>query len=514
MREDSGVGEVILEVKNITKTFPGVKALDKVNFTLEKGTVHALVGENGAGKSTLMMILGGVYAQDSGDILLEGKPVHFESAYEANQKGISVVYQELSLVPNLSVAENIFAHRQPTRGFNLINWDALRKKTTEILAKFELEDINPSMLVGDLTMAKRQVVEILKAMSVNPKILIFDEPTSSLTDIETNELFENIRILQKEGISIIYISHHLQEIFQIADTVSILRDGKHVCDADVKEVDENFLISNMVGRQIGNMYGDRESSEKIGKTIFEVRKLSRSPDFEDVSFHIRQGEIVGFSGLVGAGRTELGRAIFGAEPAASGSILLDGKQLTLRHTKHAIQAGIGYLTEDRKEHGLYVSFDIKSNLVSNHLKDFSSVQGFLKRKRIEDFAQRQVKDFNIITPSISQLLNNLSGGNQQKVLVASWFGISPKILIVDEPTRGVDVGAKNDIYKLLRSLASEGVGIMLISSDLPEIIGISDRIYVMREGNIVGEVHKKDATEESIIGLATGIHRGEEELHT
>ena len=508
------MAEVILEVRNITKTFPGVKALDEVNFTLEKGTVHALVGENGAGKSTLMMILGGVYNQDSGDILLEGTPVRFESAYEANRKGISVVYQELSLVSTLSVAENIFANRQPTRGFNLINWDILHKRTTEILSRFELEDISPRTLAGDLTMAKRQVVEILKAMSVNPRILIFDEPTSSLTDIETKELFQNIRILQNEGISIIYISHHLQEIFEIADTVTILRDGKHVCDADVATIDEDFLISNMVGRQIGNMYGEREPSETVGNTFFEVKNLSRDPDFEDVNFHIRQGEIVGFSGLIGAGRTELGRAVFGAEPADSGSILLDGKELTLRDTKQAIQAGIGYLTEDRKEQGLYLTFDIKSNLVSNHLKEFSSVQGFLKRKQIENFAEKQVKEFNIITPGISQLLNNLSGGNQQKVLVACWFGIGPKILIVDEPTRGVDVGAKSDIYKLLRKLASEGVGIMLISSDLPEIIGISDRVYVMREGKIVGELEKKDATEERIISLAAGIHSGEKELNT
>jgi ABC-type sugar transport system ATPase subunit len=315
--------------------------------------------------------------------------------------------------------------------------------------------------------------------------------------------------LQKEGISIIYISHHLQEIFEIADTVTILRDGKNVCDADVAKVDEDFLISNMVGRQIGNMYGERKSSEKIGKTIFEVKNLSRGSDFKNVSFNIRQGEIVGFSGLVGAGRTELGRAVFGAEPADSGSILIEGEHLTLRDTKQAIQAGIGYLTEDRKDHGLYITFDIKSNLVSNHLKDFSSGRGFLKRKKVEHFAQKQVKEFNIITPGISQLINNLSGGNQQKVLVACWFGIGPKILIVDEPTRGVDVGAKNDIYKLLRRLASEGVGIMLISSDLPEIIGISDRVYVMREGEIVGELEKKDSTEEKIISLATGIHSGE-----
>ena len=506
------MAEVILEVRNITKTFPGVTALDDVNFALRKGTVHALVGENGAGKSTLMMILGGVYSQDSGDIVLNGSTVRFSSAFEANQKGISVVYQELSLVPNLSVAENIFAHLQPTWAINLINWDALYKQTTEILRRFELDDINPRTPVGDLSMAKRQVVEILKAMAVNPKILVLDEPTSSLTDIETKELFRNIRRLQNEGISIIYISHHLQEIFEIADTVTVLRDGKHVCDSNVNEIDEDFLISNMVGRQIDNMYGERSQSEEIGIPYFEVKNLSRVPDFQDVSFYIRKGEIVGFSGLVGAGRTELGRAIFGAESADSGTIVLNGENLRIRNTRQAIQDGIGYLSEDRKEHGLFVPFDIKSNLVSNHLKDFSPRRGFLRRKKMDAFAEKQVKDFNIITPGITQMLKNLSGGNQQKVLVAEWFGIGPKLLIVDEPTRGVDVGAKSDIYTLLRGLAAKGVGIMLISSDLPEIIGLSDRVYVMREGRVVGEVEKRDAKEERIISLATGIHGDDKEL--
>ena len=499
------VARNILEVRGVTKTFPGVKALDEVDFSLEEGTVHALVGENGAGKSTLMMILGGVYQPDSGEILLEGQPVSFGSAYEANLQGISVVYQELSLVPNLSVAENIFAHRQPVGALNLINWDRLHAMTRELLQRFELAHIGPRMLVQHLTMASRQVVEILKAMSANPKILILDEPTSSLTEIETRDLFNNIRKLKAAGISLIYISHHLSEIFEIADTVTVFRDGRHICDARVSEIDEDFLISHMVGRKIGNIYGVREPDQRIGGVLFEARGLSRKDEFGDVSFRVNEGEIVGFSGLVGAGRTELGRAIFGAEPPESGQMVLRGRKLSIRDTQQAIKAGIGYLTEDRKEQGLFLSFNVKENLVANHLGDFSSRWGILMRKPLEDFARSSVETFKIITPSIHQVLNNLSGGNQQKVLVAAWFGVKPELLIVDEPTRGVDVGAKNDIYKLLRSFAAQGVGIVLISSDLPEIIGMSDRVYVMRGGRVVGEAAGKDLSEETIISLATGV---------
>jgi ABC-type sugar transport system ATPase subunit len=510
-REGHQVHTTILEVKNITKTFLSVKALDRVNFQLEKGTVHALVGENGAGKSTLMMILGGVYKPDAGDIILEGESVSFESAYEANMKGISVVYQELSLVPHLSIAENIFAHRQPVKAFNLINWTQLQMQTRELLKKFELEHLNPRTLVSHLTIAKRQVVEILKAMSVHPKILILDEPTSSLTEVETKELFQNIRKLKQEGISIIYISHHLPEIFEIADTITVLRDGRHICDANVAEIDEDFLISNMVGRKIGNIYGQRDPGSSIGEVLFEAKNLTKAGDFEEISFSVRKGEIVGFSGLVGAGRTELGRTIFGAETVTSGEMVLHGETINITDTKHAIELGIGYLTEDRKEQGLYLEFELQDNLVANHLQDFSSNQGFLKPKEIEAFANKSVDNFNIVTPGVRQIVHNLSGGNQQKVLIAAWFGIEPQLLIVDEPTRGVDVGAKNDIYKLLRSFAAKGVGIMLISSDLPEIIGMCDRVYVMRAGRVVGELDQTQLTEEAVISLATGIYENGEE---
>jgi ABC-type sugar transport system ATPase subunit len=343
-------------------------------------------------------------------------------------------------------------------------------------------------------------------MSVDPKILILDEPTSSLTEVEARELFENIRTLKARGISIIYISHHLQEIFEIADTVTILRDGRRVCDARVCDIDEDFLVTNMVGRKISNMYGEPPAGRVIGETVFEARGLSRRGDFAGVDFRVRAGEIVGFAGLVGSGRTELSRAIFGAEPPDAGEMFLRGRKVSLRSPRHAIRAGIGYLTEDRKAHGLFLDFTIRDNVVANHLADFSgSLLGFLRGGRMEDFARGRIRDFSIVARGPSQVVNNLSGGNQQKVLLSTWFGIKPGFLIADEPTRGVDVGAKSDIYRLLRTLAAQGIAIMLISSDLSEIIGISDRVYVMRDGAIVGELPRERATEESIISLATGL---------
>jgi ABC-type sugar transport system ATPase subunit len=497
----------ILEVKKLVKTFPGVRALDGVDFTLKRGSVHAIVGENGAGKSTLMMTLGGVYQPDSGEILFEGQPVVLESPHEANKKGISVVYQELSLVTNLSIAENIFVNRQPVKRGRLIKWDKLHQNTFDLMKRFSMENLSPSQLVGSLSLAERQVVEILKAMSHEPKVLILDEPTSSLTEQETKELFKNIKLLKEDGISIIYITHHLKELFEIADEVTVLRDGKYVCNSPVSDIDEDYLVTNMVGRAISNMYGIRESNQKIGDTYFQVEKLSQYRHFNDVSFHIRKGEIVGFAGLVGAGRTELGRAIFGAEHYHSGRIVLDGTPLTVKTTKKAIASGIGYLSEDRKNHGLFLNSEINNNIVSSHLSDFSSDYGFLKNERIDAFAREKVEEFNIVTPSIYQRVENLSGGNQQKVLVSMWFGISPRLLIVDEPTRGVDVGAKSEIYKLIRRLASTGVGVMVISSDLSEIIGLCDRVYIMRQGSIAGEVENDDITEENIIGLATGVYK-------
>lgn len=494
----------ILQAKGIVKTFPGVRALSCVDLNVRKGEVHALVGENGAGKSTLMLTLGGVYRPDEGEIFIEGEKVHFNSPQDANLQGISVVYQELSLVPNLSVAENIFANRQPTNAINFIQTKQLYQQTREMLSMFGIDYIRPETLVKDLSIANQQVVEILKAMSFDPKVLILDEPTSSLTEVEVKQLFKNIRTLKNKGISFIYISHHLHEIFEIADTVTVLRDGEFVCEADIREIDEDFLVTKMVGRKIENIYGRRAEDAVMGDVLFEARNLSRAGVFENIDFKVRRGEIVGFAGLVGAGRTEVGRAVFGAEPAETGEIFLDGRKLAIRNSMEAIQNGIGYMSEDRKTQGLYLDFSVKNNLIANHLKDFSR-NGFIREKLVEENGHACVDSFCVVTPGVDQRVGNLSGGNQQKVLLGAWFGIKPRLLIVDEPTRGVDVGAKSDIYQLLRDLAKTGVGIVMISSDLPEVLGVSDRIIVMREGKIAGELSRDAATEENVIALAAGV---------
>lgn len=500
------MSDYMLEAKDIVKTFPGVKALDCVNLKVKKGKVHALVGENGAGKSTLMLTLGGIHKPNAGEIFIDGEKVSFDSPHDANNKGISIVYQELSLVPNLSVAENIFANRQPIKNMNMIDWKELKRKTKEMLLLFDIDYIDPLTLVKELSIADQQIVEILKAMSFNPKVLILDEPTSSLTDIETKQLFKNIERLKKRGITFIYISHHLQEIFEIADTVTIMRDGQYICDADVKEIDEDFLITKMVGRKIENIYGKRDKKDKVGNVLFEGKNLSRKGSFNNINFEVNKGEILGFAGLVGAGRSEVFLSIFGVDSLDSGKIYLEGKEISIKNPQDAISKGVGYLTEDRKNMGLYLDFSIKDNLITNHLKDFTKGI-FVDNNKVDNFADKCINEFGVATPSADQLTGNLSGGNQQKVLLASWFGIKPKVLIVDEPTRGVDVGAKSDIYTLLRKLAKTGVGIIVISSDLPEVIGVCDRIMVMKEGEIAGEVLKKDANEQNVIALATGVNK-------
>ena len=497
------MAESILEARGITKLFPGVCALNNVDLRVRQGEVHAVVGENGAGKSTLMLILGGIYRPDRGEIFVDGQKVHFDSAHDANQKGIGVVFQELSLAQNLSVAENIFANRQPVRALNMIDQKKLYRQAEEMLALANADNIKPDMLVKDLSVANQQIVEILKAMSFNPKVLILDEPTSSLTGTEVKQLFKNIRRLKEQGVAIIYISHHLQELFEIADTVTILRDGAHVFTGPLGEVDEETIITKMVGRKIENIYGRRNENDKVGAKLFEVNDLNRNGVFQNINFHINSGEIIGFAGLVGAGRTELGRAIFGAEPPDSGSIFMDGRELRIRNSSQAIVCHIGYMTEDRKAQGLFLNFSLTVNLIANRLRDFSS-WGFIKRKSLEENANAAVKDFRIVTPGINQIVNNLSGGNQQKVLLSAWFGIKPRLLIVDEPTRGVDVGARSEIYELLRELAKTGIAVMVISSDLPEILGISDRIYVMKDGCISGELSREEATEDKVLTLALG----------
>lgn len=494
----------LLEARDIVKSFPGVKALDGVNLKIRPGEVHALVGENGAGKSTLMLTLGGIYQPESGTILLKGQPVEIGSAAEAQKLGIGVVYQELSVVPNLSIAENIFFNRQPTNSLGFVNSKKLNQMTKEMLSLFQMEQLPPQLLLKHLAPGNRQVIEILKVMSYQPKVLILDEPTSSLTEAEVKELFANIRLLKSQGIAFIYISHHLHEIFEIADRVTVLRDGKYICEALVKEIDEEFLVTKMVGRKLENIYGQRPVLEIPRETVFAVSNLTRKNVFKNITFNIGRGEIVGMAGLIGAGRTEIARTIFGADGANyQGEITLEEEVLHPKNPKEAIAAGIGYMSEDRKNQGLYIRASIKANLISNRLKSFSK-RGFLSEKKILQRARKDIEEFSIATPSPEQLVGRLSGGNQQKVLLATWIGIKPKLLIVDEPTRGVDIGAKSEIYTLLRKLAAQGVAILMISSDLPEILGLSDRIIVIKNGAVSGILSGAGSNEEEIISLAAG----------
>ncbi len=492
----------LLEVRDVVKTFPGVRALDRVCFDLRPGEVHALVGENGAGKSTLMHILGGVYEPDSGKVYLDGHPMKLPDPHSAAQQGIGVVYQELSLSENLSIAENIFAHRQPANRLGLIDWGELYTTTINLLELFEWA-ADPRTLVRDLPAAKQQVVEVLKAMSQQPRVLVLDEPTSSLGSAEVKLLFANIRRLKAQGMSFIYISHHLSEVFEIADRVTVLRDGRRVGTWDVAGVTEDDLVRGMVGRELSDVYGTRTSP--IGDELLRLEAFTQPGVFADVSFVVREGEVLGVSGLAGAGRTELARAIFGIERPSSGDIYVEGKRVRVDCPADAIANGIAYLSEDRKDDGLFLDMTIRENCAAPSLGRFTGRSGLIDEDAMSDFAAEYRDRFHIATPSVNQQVGLLSGGNQQKVLLAMWVGTHPRVLIADEPTRGVDVGARSEIYHLLRELAARGVAIILISSDLPEVMGLSDRILVMRDGRLVGEFERRTATEESIIACASGL---------
>ncbi len=495
--------EEVLRVENISKSFPGVLAVDRVSFSLGKGEILALIGENGAGKSTLSQMLGGVFKPDQGQIVLEGRPVAFISPNDAIQQGISMVFQELSLVGSLSVAENIFANRHPSGRIGNIRWNELYRQTRELLQRFNLE-LEPRKLVKYLSMGQQQILEIIKAISTNPKVLILDEPTSSLTETETAYLFENIRKLRQQEMSFIYITHKLSEVFQIADKVMVMRDGQYIGTRNVTEVTESDLVAMMVGRQISNLYGAGTAPTQ-GETYFSVEGFSAKGKFQEISFDLRRGEILGFAGLVGAGRTEMGRAIFGIDPHDSGQIKMNQKEVRLTSPEEAIQNQIAYLTEDRKGEGLFLNMPIRENLVAPALRQFTHRGGFLSGRGIESFAKESIQVFSIATPSTSQKMLNLSGGNQQKCLVAMWMGIHPQVIIFDEPTRGVDVGARAEIYQKLREFASAGTGVIMISSDLPELIGMCDRIIVMHRGKIMGQLPRRDFSEERIMAYAAGI---------
>lgn len=493
----------ILQAENITKVFPGVRVLTRVNFELHKGEIHAVIGENGAGKTTLMNVLGGVLQPEEGNLYLEGETVAFRSVQEATQHGISVVFQELSLVENLTVAENIFANRQPVNAVGFVKKGELERQAQDMLDLLGV-NLDPRSLVKNLPVSSRQVVEILKAMSYFPKILILDEPTSSLARAGVKELFKNIRRLKEEGISIIYITHHLSEIFEVADRVTILRDGQVIATKNIKEVTENDLVKLMVGREIENIYGDRAGGSVFDEEYFQVSGLSRKGMFENVSFSLRRGEILGISGLVGSGRTEMAETIFGMHKPDSGSIFLEEKKVHATCSRDCIKQGIGYLSEDRKSIGLFLILNVKQNVIAPRLEEHCRA-GFLSESSIDQFCNKVVDDYRIVTSSLLQKVVNLSGGNQQKVLFSMWMGIRPKVLIIDEPTKGVDIGAKSDIYHKIRELAETRVGIILISSDLPEILGLSDRVLVMHQGEIAAELTGGDINEETIMKNATGI---------
>jgi ribose transport system ATP-binding protein len=491
----------VLEMRAITKQFPGVLALDQVSFELRPGEVHCLIGENGAGKSTLMKILAGAQPMDAGEILIDGETMQINSPHHAQQLGISMIYQEFNLSPYLSVAENIFLGREPRLGRTpFIDWKRMYREARDILAQIRVV-LDVKRPVNELSVAQQQMVEIAKALSVNAKIIVMDEPSATLTDHELIALFDLIKTLRRQGIGLIYISHRLEEVFEIGNRVTVMRDGQHVATKEVCDVDREAIIHMMVGRELKDEFP--KQFFELGAERLRVEGLTRAGLFEDISFNLRQGEIVGLTGLVGAGRTEVARAIFGADRITGGQIVLDGKPVTVRSPQDAIRQGVGLLTEDRKNQGLVLGMTVRENTTLSNLS--ALVWGpFIDRKQERSVAERFVRDLQIKTPSIEQTAQNLSGGNQQKVVLAKWLFTQSKVLIFDEPTRGIDVGAKVEIFKLMNDLVSRGVAVLMISSELPEVLGMCDRILVMHEGHLAGEIPGKGATQEAIMRMATG----------
>lgn len=494
--------EFILRMVGISKIFPGAKALNEVDFDLKKGEVHALAGENGAGKSTLIKILAGVHRPDGGQIWLNGEKIDAQNTKKMLNAGISVIYQELNLIPHLSVAENVFLGREPVRKKfpGLIDWREMYEKVNELMKLFNL-NISPTAKVNSLGIAHQQVVEIVKAISIESDIIVMDEPTATLTGQEVDKLFEIIDTLKRKKVSIIYISHRLEEIKRIADRVTVLRDGQKILTDDLKNLEIETIIKLMVGRNINEQY----PKENIppGEELLKVEQLSRKNVCENISFNLKRGEILGIAGLVGAGRTEMVELLFGYQRKDSGKISIRGIETKIKNPQDAVRQGIGLIPEERKKHGLVLALSLYDNMTLSVLDRFSS-WGFLKRIQLKRSVNSAVRDINIKTFSIKQPVNNLSGGNQQKVVLAKWFLRNCQIYIFDEPTRGIDVGAKLEIYRLMERLANKGVGIIMISSELPELLNMSDRILVMCDGKIVKELRREEASEESILCYAIG----------
>ncbi|MEZ0536735.1 xylose ABC transporter ATP-binding protein [Caldicellulosiruptoraceae bacterium PP1] len=503
------MSEYILEMEHIIKDFPGVRALNDVTFKVKKGEIHALVGENGAGKSTLMKILSGAYPFGTyeGDIYIEGKKQQFKTIKDSEHAGISIIYQELTLVKYMTVGENIFLGEEPTKN-GFIDWNKVYSDSQALFNKLGI-DIDVYEKVMNLGIGQQQMVEIAKAISKNSKILILDEPTAALTEGETRQLFRILRDLKNHGVTCIYISHKLEEIFEIVDNVTVLRDGKTISTNSITELNEEKIINMMVGRELTERYPKKKHTP--GKVVFEIKNWNvYDPDnpektiIKDASFQIRQGEIVGVAGLMGSGRTELFMSIFGAYGGKKeGKIYLDGKEIKIKEPNEAINYGVCYLSEDRKQYGLVLKMDIKDNVVLANYNKISKY-GFIENVKAIKETLSYVDSLKVKTPSIFQRVENLSGGNQQKVVLAKWLMANPKVLILDEPTRGIDVGAKYEIYQIMNELVEQGVCVIMISSELPEIIGMSDRVLVMRNGSIVADLNENELSQERIMTYATG----------
>jgi inositol transport system ATP-binding protein len=493
-------GEALLRMRGIQKEFPGVRALDGVQLEVRKGTVHALMGENGAGKSTLVKCLIGMYAPDAGEIVFRGEPVRLASTHDALSRGISMIHQELSPIPHMTVAENVYLGREPLTWYGLVDGAELARRTEALLGRLGIH-VDPGKKMVELSIANVQLVEIAKAISYDSSLIIMDEPTSAITESEVANLHAIIRSLREKGISIIYITHKMDEVFQICDEVTVLRDGRYVDTQPIQALSHDLLIQKMVGRPLTEMFPKETAA--IGETVLQVKGFT-GRRFRDVSFEVKRGEIFGVAGLMGAGRTELLEAVFGVTAASSGELFLHGRPAPIRSPADAIGMGFAFLTEDRKLTGLYLNASVRDNMsIANLLRYL--VGPFVSFRKIAEDCERMRERLRIKTPSLQQTVKNLSGGNQQKVLLSRWLLTQPEILILDEPTRGIDVGAKAEIYRLMVELAQAGKAIIMISSELPEILGMCDRIMVMHEGDKVGELLRGDATQEKILQLATGM---------
>lgn len=490
------------EMEGISKSFTGNQVLKDVNFSIDKGQVHALVGENGAGKSTLIKILTGIHKRDDGVVRISGREVHFSHPKEAEQQGIMVIHQELNIIPHLTVTENMFLGKNIAYGkTGILNTKEMRKQCKANLETLGVSNIDPDDLAGELSVGKQQMIEIARALSTNAELIVMDEPTAALTDREIESLFEVVESLRKQDVAVIYISHRMEEIFRICDRITVLRDGEYVGTENVSDVDFDTIVKMMVGRELGGRFPERNYSG--GDVIFEVNNLAGKGLFDNISFSVKEGEILGVAGLMGAGRSEIMETIFGYTAKQHGSIHLNGEELTISHPSDAIKAGIGFITEDRKSKGLLTDFSIGDNISLTNMKSISS-KGVVSAGKEQRLIAELMDRLTVKATGATQEVKALSGGNQQKVVIAKWLGIDPKLLILDEPTRGVDVGAKKEIYNIMNELTKNGVAIIMVSSELPEVLGVSDRIMVIHEGKIANILNHDEADQEKIMTAAAG----------